>query len=375
MSVDRLRSSRHSHGSNEHLTGTTEEGQVDRSVTAQATEKAVLAVLAGTPLARAAAQIAMEAADLADAIKLYQAAGRAVLEAQTDSRGWYQVRVEFDDWDTAEHAVVTHLGPKLAQAETAGVVSSWWYIRKAPCWRLRFHAGTTSLERMKEFVDRALDGMASQNLITKWWASIYEPETAAFGGSGGMDLAHHLFHADSNAILDYLSRHDPTAPSDQLIRRRELSFLLCSALMRAAGQEWHEQGDVWHRVARMRPLPPGIPFDRLHGMTDNLHRLMALDTRPTTELVGTDGPLAFALSWFAAFTEAGHALGDAASDGTLERGIRDILAHHVIFHWNRLGLTAPSQGILARAAVETIMNAPGSMPNTRDGTTPDVAGA
>ena len=118
---------------------------MDRSVTAQATEKGVLAVLAGTPLATAAA-------DLADAIKLYRAAGRAVLEAQTDSRGWYQVRVEFADWDTAEHAVATHLWPKLAQAETAGVVSSWWYIRKAPCWRLRFQAGTTSLARMEEFV-------------------------------------------------------------------------------------------------------------------------------------------------------------------------------------------------------------------------------
>jgi thiopeptide-type bacteriocin biosynthesis protein len=145
--------------------------------------------------------------------------------------------------------------------------------------------------------------------------------------------------------------------------------------MRAAGQEWHEQGDVWHRVARMRPLPPGIPFDRLHGMTDNLHRLMALDTRPTTELLGADGPLAFALLWFATFTEAGHALGDAASDGTLERGLRDILAHHVIFHWNRLGLTAASQSIVARAALETIMNPLSSVPNTRGGTTPDVAGA
>jgi hypothetical protein len=68
-------------------------------------------------------------------------------------------------------------------------------------------------------------------------------------------------------------------------------------------------------------------------------------------------------------------LGDAASDGTLERGLRDILAHHVIFHWNRLGLTAASQSIVARAALETIMNPLSSVPNTRGGTTPDVAGA
>ena len=133
---------------------------MDRSVTAQATEKAVLAVLAGTPLA-AAAHIAMDAAELAEAIEAYRAAGRAVLEAQTGSRGWYQVRVEFADWDTAEHAVATEFGPKLAQAETAGVVSSWWYIRKAPCWRLRFHADATPLGRMKDFVGHALDDSTS----------------------------------------------------------------------------------------------------------------------------------------------------------------------------------------------------------------------
>ena len=31
--------------------------------------------------------------------------------------------------------------------------------------------------------------------------------------------------------------------------RREISLMLCSVLMRAAGQDWYEQGDVWARVA------------------------------------------------------------------------------------------------------------------------------
>src|SRR5260370_5119178 len=342
MSVDRPRSSRRSHGPNEHLTGTTEEGRVDRSVTAEATEKAVLAVLVGTPVATAASQVAMDAADLADAIKLYQAAGRAALEAQSDSRRWFQVCVEVAHWDTAEHAAATHFGPKLAQAETTGVVSSWWYIRKAPCWRLRFHTGTTSLALMKEFVGRALDDMASQHLITRWWASIYEPESAAFGGSEAMDIAHLLFHADSNGILDYLSRHERTVPSDQLIGRRELSILPCTALMRAASQEWHEQADVWHRVARMRPLPPGTPLDRLHAMTDDLHQLMALDTSPTHELVGADGPLAFALSWFAAFTEAGHAVGAAPTHAPLPPRLPNPLPPPLLSPPNPPALPTPS---------------------------------
>lgn len=43
-----------------------------------------------------------------------------------------------------------------------------------------------------------------------------------------------------------------------------------------------------------------------------------------------------------AFDIAGRTLATAATDGTLERGVRNILAHHVIFHWNRLGLPAPT---------------------------------
>ena len=336
-------------------------------------EKGVLAVLAGAPLAAAAQQIGTAVADLAEAVELYRAAGLRALKSQTDSSDWRQIHVEFADYDTAEHVVAVHLGPKLIRAEAAGVVSSWWYIRKAPCWRFRFHAGTASMAHMTNFVGSALDDMALRRLVTRWWPGIYEPETAAFGGSGGMAIAHRIFHADSWGILDYLSRRTTSGLSNQPIGRRELSILLCSALLRATGQEWHEQGDVWHRVARLRPLPPGTPRDRLHSMTDDLHRLMALDTGPNAEVAGTNGPLAFAASWFVAFAEAGRALKDAAADGTMERGIRDILAHHVIFHWNRLGLTDASQGILARASFETIMNPPSRMPNIRDETAPGVA--
>ncbi|HSL09426.1 MAG TPA: hypothetical protein VK887_15830 [Pseudonocardiaceae bacterium] len=78
--------------------------------------------------------------------------------------------------------------------------------------------------------------------------------------------------------------------------------------------------------------------------------------RPTGALFGTDGPLAFAASWTAAFNHAGQALGAAANDGALERGTRDILAHHVIFHWNRIGLPYKIQSILAQAAETAIFS-------------------
>jgi hypothetical protein len=66
----------------------------------------------------------------------------------------------------------------------------------------------------------------------------------------------------SHAVLLRL-RSDRTAPSpvrqdspDRSDNRRELTFLLCTALPCAAALEWDEQGDVWARVRHRRPATP-----------------------------------------------------------------------------------------------------------------------
>jgi thiopeptide-type bacteriocin biosynthesis protein len=328
-----------------------------------ATASGVLAVLAGVPLGQAAARIRMQPDDLADAIEAYQAAGYAALQAQADGSGWYQARVHFTDWDTAEHTAATRLAPHLTRMQDDGMIAAWWFIRKAPCWRLRVQPGPPAPPAgMKEAVSTVLDGLTAAGLIQRWRESIYEPEAPAFGGPAGMGIAHTLFHADSHGILGYALRPAPEAPGELTAGRRELSILLCTALLRGAGQDFYEQGDVWHRVAQLRPLPPETPAAPLHEMTGGLRRLMTADTRPAGALFGPHGPLAFAAPWAAAFDAAGRALGAAAANGTLERGIRGILAHHVIFHWNRLGLAARTQGILARAARDTVMDHPDTRP-------------
>ena len=311
----------------------------------------VLAVLAGSPLDQVAAGLGMQTADLADAIETYQQAGHAALETQAATRDWYQVRVQFPEWAAAEKAVATGLGPRLQRLQDTGVIAAWWFIRKAPCWRLRMKPGY-DVERadMKTSANSILDGLTTAGLISRWRQTLYEPETVAFGGRSGMDIAHDLFCSDSSNILAYLRRPEPT------IGRRELSVLLCGALFRAAGQERFECGDIWHRVARLRPIPAETPTDRLAELTESLRKLLTYDARPTGALFGTDGPLAFAASWAAAFNHAGQALGAAANEGALERGTRDILAHHVIFHWNRIGLPYKTQSILAHAAKTVIFS-------------------
>ncbi len=310
----------------------------------------VLAVLAGSPLDQVAAHLGIQAADLTDAIQTYQRAGHAALETQAADRDWYQVHIEFPEWDTAEKTAATHISPQFQRLRDTGVIAAWWFIRKAPCWRLRMKPGRTiEHATMKTFVNSILDGPTAAGLISRWRQTFYEPEAAAFGSQTGMDIAHNLFAADSSNILAYLRQPEP------IIGRRELSVLLCSILFRAAGQEWFECGDIWHRVARLRPIPANTPNDRLAELTESIRKLLTYDARPTGALFGMDGPLSFAESWAAAFNHAGEALAAAANEGTLERGTRDILAHHVIFHWNRIGLSATTQSILANVAKAVVL--------------------
>lgn len=260
---------------------------------------------------------------------------------------WQQVTITFDAWDTAERTAAAHLGPALVNAEAAEVVDTWSFIRKAPCWRLRFLPTTKDrTEQASTLIHNQLDTLRHADRITGWTATIYEPETHAFGGPAAMDAAHRLFHADSRHILAWL--RDQAAGD----RRRELSVLLCNTLMRAAGQDRYEQGDIWARVSQHRS-PPEIPPERLPALKADLRRLLTTDT---AHVFGTTGSLAEHGTWADAYQHAGTWLGEAAHTGTLRRGLRAVLAHHVIFAWNRLGLPHTTQSMLATLAAAVVFD-------------------
>jgi hypothetical protein len=61
------------------------------------------------------------------------------------------------------------------------------------------------------------------------------------------------------------------------------------------------------------------------------------------------------LDWVLAFANAGAALAAAAGQGLLGRGIRDLLAHHILFSANRLGLPASTQSILSATASYVVL--------------------
>ena len=122
--------------------------------------------------------------------------------------------------------------------------------------------------------------------------------------------------------------------------------MLCSVMMRAARQDLFEQGDVWARVAGYRKAPPGSdpgrarparprppPHHRRCRVSD-ARRRTARPLRPVGIRLRDSRPGA----------------SQPHRGGLLHRGLRDVLAHHVIFAWNRLGLPYATQSVLAGTA-------------------------
>jgi len=297
---------------------------------------AVRALLADSGLA-AAAQAGIDPDDLADAAAVYHAAGTAALEQRAAAR-WCQLRIRLTGQDHSERTVAAVLGPRLDTLTAEGGAAGWWFMRKPPGWRIRL------LDADTPAVSRLLAGLAADGIDAARTPSPYEPETTAFGGPTGMDIAHALFCADSRGVLGYLSCGDPPAG------RRELSVLLISAMLTAAGLDWFERGDVFGRVARMRPEIPAGGTAKTGQLAAQLKVMLAVPVPAGLPVLTAGGGAGFAVRWLTAFQDAGRRFAGAAESGTLGRGLRTVLAHAVIFHWNRLGLTATTQAVLARAA-------------------------
>ncbi|MEV7006712.1 methyltransferase, FxLD system [Streptosporangium sp. NPDC051022] len=176
-----------------------------------------------------------------------------------------------------------------------------------------------------------LDQLVADELAAGWVGGVYEPETDTFGGPEGMAIAHEVFCADSPAALAQTG--SPLA--------RERSILLISAMNRAAGLDLFEIGDVWARVESLRPAVAPPAAARRAAAITAMRRLVNADAarRDPAEPGWTDR--------VAAFEDAGRRLARLATGGELRRGLRAVLAHHVIFAFNRAAVPVAEQAAVA----------------------------
>ncbi|MFF2331233.1 MULTISPECIES: methyltransferase, FxLD system [unclassified Streptomyces] len=252
---------------------------------------------------------------------------------------WQQHNITFADRESAQRAIAERLAPVLLKAEADGQLTGWWFMNKSP-WPLRYRAAEPS-----PAVEGLLSALVDHGTTVSWLPDIYEPETDAFGGTEAMGIAHELFHQDSRHLLTY-------QPGPENLGRRETAVLLASAMMRAAGLDWFEQGDVWAKVAALRPKTDHLPAERAAELAPAMRKLMTADAH---SLCRRSGPLAGHDGWVTAFERAGAALASLAHRGALARGLRAVIAHHMIFHSNRAGLLRGDQSAMSNIAREVVM--------------------
>ncbi|MGH3808096.1 MAG: methyltransferase, FxLD system [Pseudonocardiaceae bacterium] len=253
--------------------------------------------------------------------------------------GWRQVDLWCEDWRAAEQMALKYLWPLLAEAEDNRSITCWWFIRKGGSWRLRFLPFDGRDETATTFADRMVTALREQGAVRRSAEVVYEPEIHAFGGSDAMGVAHALFHADSRHLLAHLAQRRQD-------HRRELGLLLGTRLMRAAGQDWYEQGDIWARVAAHRADE--------HSPKPSPTMVAAVQRLVTATADTDDSPLGSAPAWPAAFEHAGRVLAEENQQGNLTRGLRAVLTHHLLFAFNRLGICAEHQHLLATAASQVV---------------------
>ncbi|GAA2212495.1 hypothetical protein GCM10009850_079570 [Nonomuraea monospora] len=54
------------------------------------------------------------------------------------NRQYRQINVAFPSWVNAETVAVAHIAPQFEEARVRGWIALWWFIRKSPCWRIRY---------------------------------------------------------------------------------------------------------------------------------------------------------------------------------------------------------------------------------------------
>jgi len=164
-----------------------------------------------------------------------------------------------------------------------------------------------------------------------------------------MAVVHRLFCADTHGVL----RHSQEAQLQLGIR--EVSLLLIGAMAQGARLDPFETGDVFAKVATLRPPPPAGDADRLEQLATQASRVLSIPSASTDAVITANATLAHVRPWVDSFTTAGAELANLACDDLLGRGLRSVLSQIVVFHWNRLGLSAHTQAALANAALHGLL--------------------
>jgi thiopeptide-type bacteriocin biosynthesis protein len=277
------------------------------------------------------------------------AAGRRELDRAAEPERWLYYRFPLEDAAEARRLVALRVGPCLRQAAAGHAVGGWWWLQKhePEGWHLRLRVGVERdyAGRAEAEIAAKLEGALGRPITTV----AYEPELALFGGTDGLRLAHEFFAADSEFLARWFAA-DPDGVHSQ--QEPGMSVILAQHLLRSAGLDAFERWDVWLRIRAMRAQ---IPVEALHGESAIgwALKLARVDvTQLPTLYPGVRAQI------LGEHLDAVGAIARRARErfaaGALECGLRRGLAAMVLFHWNRLNLSAFLQARISFALSEVL---------------------
>lgn len=219
------------------------------------------------------------------------------------------------------------------------VATEFFFMHKPPGLRIRFEPGRGQRDNLAATVLAAAERWRSAGLVETATPTVYEPETALFGGPESMRHVHRLFTVDSLRWLDRHASQDPPAGQDAPAWAHSLSVL--GSLLAGLGIVGWEDLDVWDQVRTRtgRRLPSRV--------RESAEFRSAADGIRATWTRSRDGRAHDEIRVVAADWRTGYFDTAAA-----ELGPREAAAFVTIFHWNRGRLDPLRQGLLAEALAD-----------------------
>ncbi|GEM46896.1 thiopeptide-type bacteriocin biosynthesis protein [Deinococcus cellulosilyticus] len=220
-------------------------------------------------------------------------------------------------------------------------IRGFWYMLKsdgALHARLRVEMVDESLTpHLQQYLEEQFQHMLDSGALREVVPGVYEPEAGLFGGDEAMQVTHRLFETDSELALT-LSRH----PSGE---RHLVSHIWLELMLRSIHLDPFERWDVWRRVRSVRPGYHEKWEAALNRMRSIMEHVLTTESRDLREKLISCVPeghthLETLDHW------AGRMMA-LNQQGMLERGLREIAAVCVIFHWNRMMFGPAEQPFLA----------------------------
>jgi thiopeptide-type bacteriocin biosynthesis protein len=207
----------------------------------------------------------------------------------------------------------------------------FFFMRKPPGLRLRF-LSKVAKGNFERILFEWLSGLARNQHVVSYAPAIYEPEEHRFGGARGMAIAHLIWSADAEMIVEYeclqTARHGS-------VPRSAIWAVLVNSLQRQTLDDSAEMWDVWCMLADtlsdfcIEDALVSRYYAMAHTLFNPTPQWLVLLTPEVRRLVERSMEIN---------RIAADELRNLVTAGTLKIGIRSWLTSNALFQANRWGL-------------------------------------